>query len=154
MPFLETKNLGAISWERESEIEFPCGLPGFEECRRFLAVHFGHTDPLIFLQSLEDADLCFITSPMRAVFPEYRLAVSEEDLRALELPTDRQPRIGEDIHCLAVLSVWETGTTANLLAPVLINLKNLKAVQAVAQEGGYSHQHVLMAMEEQAAACS
>ena len=152
MPSLNTKNLGAISWEPASEIEFPCGLPGFEDRRRFVAVHFGHTDPLIFLQSVEDAALCFITLPVRAVEPDYRLSVREEDLGLVGLPTERAPRIGEDVHCLAVLSIRETGTTANLLAPVIVNLKNLKAVQAVAQEGGHSHQHPLW-KEEMAAAC-
>ena len=153
MPILNTKNLGTISWYPESEIEFPCGLPGFEERRRFAAVHFNHTDPLIFLQSLEDAALCFITLPVRAVDADYRLTVSQEDLRLVGLPADRQPRIGKDVHCLAVLSLREAGPTANMLAPVVINLKNLKAVQAVAQEGGYSHQHILP-VEEMAAACS
>ena len=152
MPLLNTKNLGAISWEPESEIEFPCGLPGFEDRRRFVAVHFGHTDPLIFLQSVEDAALCLITLPVRVVDAGYRLTVSEEDLGLVGLPTDRPQRIGEDVHCMAVLSLRESGTTANLLAPVIVNLKNLKAVQAVAQEGGYSHQHPLPA-GEMAAAC-
>jgi flagellar assembly factor FliW len=153
MQYLDTKNLGAISWEPQSEIEFPRGVPGFEAYRRFVAVHFGHTDPLIFVQSLEDAALCFVTMPVRAVDPDYRLSVSREDLGLVGLRWERQPRIGEEIHCLAVLSFKETGTTANLLAPIVINLKNLKAVQAVAQEGGYSHRHVLIE-EEKAAACS
>jgi flagellar assembly factor FliW len=152
MPFLDTKNLGAISWEPAAEIEFPCGLPGFEDRRRFVAVHFGHTDPLIFLQSVEDPALCFITLPVRAVEPNYRLSAGEDDLRLVGLPTDRAPRIGEDVHCLVVLSLRETGPTANLLAPVIVNLKSLKAVQAVAQEGSYSHQHPLVT-EEMAAAC-
>ena len=52
---------------------------------------------------------------------------------------------------LTVLSIRETGTTANLLAPIIINLQNRKAVQAVMQEACYSHQHALEAME--AAAC-
>jgi flagellar assembly factor FliW len=152
MPFLETKNLGAITWEPESEIEFPAGLPGFEQCRRFLAVRFHHTDPLIFLQSLEDSTLSFVTLPVRTVHPEYRLSVSPDDLRRVGLPTDRQPAIGDEIHCLTVLSIRENGTTANLLAPVVINLKTLKAVQAVTQGGGYSHQHSLAAAE-QAVSC-
>jgi flagellar assembly factor FliW len=155
MPKLNTKNLGTISWEPASEIEFPRGLPGFEQLRRFVAVHFSHTDPLIFLQSLEDAALCFVTLPARAVDPDYRVAVSSEDLRLVGLRARRQPRIGDEVHCLAVLSLRETGPTANLLAPVVINLKNLKAVQAVAQAGGYSHQHVLpVEQREKAAACS
>jgi len=152
MLFLNTKNLGAITWEQASEIEFPCGLPGFEDRRRFVAVHFTHTDPVMFLQSVDDPALCFITLPVRAVKSDYRLTASEEDLALVGLPANRQPRIGEEVNCLAVLSVRETGCTANLLAPVIINLKNLKAVQAVAQEGGYSHQHPLPS-EGVAAAC-
>ena len=153
MSYLETKSLGLISWEAGSEIEFPLGLPGFEERHRFVAVHFRHTDPLIFLQSLEDPALTFVTMPARSIDAEYRTSTSREDLELVGLPASRQPRIGEDVHCLAVLSIRESGVTANLLAPVLINLRNMKAVQAVAQEGGYSHQHVLTG-EEKVMACS
>jgi len=87
------------------------------------------------------------------VDPGYRLAVAAADLRLLGLPANRQPRVGIEVHCLAVLALRETGTTANLLGPIVINLKNLKAVQAVAQAGGYSHQQVL-SVQETAAACS
>jgi flagellar assembly factor FliW len=51
-----------------------------------------------------------------------------------------------------VLSIREGGPTANLLAPLVINMRNLKAVQAVAAESGYSHQHVLL--PEEAPVCS
>ena len=30
MPVMETKNFGKISFEPESELEFPSGLPGFD----------------------------------------------------------------------------------------------------------------------------
>ena len=75
----------------------------------------------------------------------------EQDLEVLGLPAHHQPRIGEDILCLAVLSIRKTGTTANLLAPVVVNLKNYRAVQAVTPESGYSHQHLLFPQE--AVAC-
>jgi flagellar assembly factor FliW len=55
------------------------------------------------------------------------------------------------VLCLAVLSIRETGPTANLLAPVVINPKACRAVQAVAEGGGYSHQHALEPLE---AACA
>ena len=145
--------MGLISWERGSEIEFPQGLPGFEERRKFVAVRFAHTDPLIFLQSVEDPGLSFVTLPARSVDPQYRIAASDEDLELIGLPSGGQPLIGEDVHCLAVVAIRETGVTANLLAPVIVNLRNLKAVQAVAQEGGYSHQHALT-VGEAAAVCS
>jgi flagellar assembly factor FliW len=153
MPVMQTKNFGTIAYEADSELDFPCGLPGFDNRRRFVAVRLADSDPLVYLQSLEDPDLCFITMPVLAVDPRYRLKVANEDLGHLELPAARQPRIGEDVFCLTVLSLRETGPTANLLAPILINLKTRRAVQAIAPESGYSHRHELMPQEE-AALCS
>jgi len=147
MPFFETQNLGRIQYEESWVIQFPNELPGFEERSRFVALTFPDSEPLVFLQSLEDRSLCFITMPVRSIDQHYRLEVSEEDLTRLELATERQPRIGEGIACLAVVTLLESGPTANLLAPIVINIANLKAVQAIAPESGYSHQHVLLPAE-------
>ena len=117
-----------------------------------MAVRFVESDPIIYLQSLEDSDLCFITMPILAVDPGYRLRVKGEDLGQLGLTAARQPRIGEDVLCLAVLSLRESGPTANLLAPIVVNLSNRRAVQAVGPELEYSHQHALM--PEEASVCS
>jgi flagellar assembly factor FliW len=144
MPLLETKQFGKLSYETDSELEFPVGLPGFDQHKRFVAVHFVENEPLIYLQSLDDPELCFITMPILAIDPQYRLKVCGEDLGYLGLTSARQPRIGGDVMCLSVLSVWETGATANLLAPIVVNLRNRKAVQAVAPESDYPHQFDLM----------
>lgn len=144
---MQTKSFGKIEYAPESELEFPRGLPGFDERRRFVAVRFVESDPLIYLQSIEDPGLCFITMPVLAVDPVYRLKVAGEDLNEIGLPVARQPRIGEDVFCLTVLSIRETGPTANLLAPIVINLKTRRAVQAIARDGGYSHQHELLPAE-------
>ncbi|HTS66642.1 MAG TPA: flagellar assembly protein FliW [Candidatus Acidoferrales bacterium] len=146
---METKNLGKISFEPESELEFPRGLPGFDARKRFVAVRFVESDPLLYLQSLEDPGLCFITMPILAVDPHYRLRVAGEDLQELGLSSNRQPRIGEDVMALTVVSIHETGPTANLLAPVVVNLRNRRAVQAVTQEPGYSHQHAILARADE-----
>lgn len=149
---METKNFGTITYEPDSELEFPSGLPGFDSRKRFVAVRFVESDPLVYLQSLEDPGLCFVTMPVLAVDPRYRLKVSGEDLDQIGLPGARQPRIGEDVFCLTVLSFREAGPTANLLAPIVINLKTRRAVQAIAPESDYSHQHELI--PEEAPVCS
>jgi len=147
MPYFETQNFGTVDYEGNSILEFPQGLPGFEERRRFVALTFPDTRPLVFLQSLEDRNLCFITLPVLTIDRQYRLEVGEEDLARLDLAPERQPRIGEQVACLAVVTLQETGPTANLLAPIVINLGNLKAVQAIAPDSGYSHQHALTPVE-------
>jgi len=147
MPVLETKHFGKLSYETTSELEFPVGLPGFDDRKRFVAVRLVESDPLIYLQSMEDPALCFITMPILAADPQYRLKLTGEDLGYLGLKSTRQPRIGDDVLCLTVLSIREAGPTANLLAPIVVNLRNRKAVQAVAPESDYSHQFALMPQE-------
>lgn len=143
MPFFDTQNFGTVDYKTDSVVEFPSGLPGFEECRLFVALTFPDTHPLVFLQSLEDGGLCFITLPVLSIDQQYRLETCEDELKKLGLPAERQPRIGEDVACLAVLTLQESGPTANLLAPIVINVRNLQAVQVIVAEAGYSHQHAL-----------
>ncbi|HUI81023.1 MAG TPA: flagellar assembly protein FliW [Bryobacteraceae bacterium] len=152
MPTFKTKNFGPVSYQPGSVVEFPNGLPGFEEQRQFLALNYENTKPLVFLQSLADAGLCFITLPVKCVDPDYRLQVSDEDLGELGFAPGHRLQIGPDVACLIVVSLQQSGPTANLLAPVLINTKTLKAVQAIAPEPGYSHQHPLVPPET--AVCS
>lgn len=152
MPTFETKNFGVISYDPDTVVEFPNGMPGFDERRQFLAVQFPDSHPLVFLQSLEDAELCFITLPVLAVEPHYQLQVTNEDRESVGLALGHPLRIGQDVLCLAVLSIREGGPTANLLAPIVVNLRNRKGVQAVAPESAYSHQHALVS--EEAPVCS
>lgn len=151
MPVVATKNFGRVEYEAEAVFEFPRGLPGFEKCRGFLVLRQPENDPLVFLQSVERPELCFVTVPVLVVDPAYRLAIETEDAGLLELRTAR-PRIGEQVLCLAVLAIREEGVTANLLAPIVVNPANRKGVQAVVAGAEYSHQHRLCA--EEAVACS
>jgi flagellar assembly factor FliW len=79
--------------------------------------------------------------------PSYRLDISREDLAALGLSARGRPRIAKDVLCLAVVSVGPEGPTANLLAPLVVNLRNGKAVQALCAESGYSHRCPLVSGE-------
>ena len=73
--------------------------------------------------------------------------MSEEDLTQLGFASEHQPAIGPDVACLIVISLQETGPTANLLAPIVVNVGTLKAVQAIASESGYSYHHPLLPQE-------
>jgi flagellar assembly factor FliW len=152
MPAVDTKNLGKVSYEPGAEIEFPSGVPAFEDHRKFVLIQIPKTHPLLFLQSLDDPNVCFPALRAIDVDPLYRVHLTKEDLRRLSLPTSRQPRIGEDIECLVVVALREGGATANLLAPVVINFHKMRAIQAVSEEP-YSLQHPVKSPGK-AGACS
>ena len=116
---------------------FPAGLPGFEDQKRFVLTNQGELAPLVFLRSLDSDDLCFTTLPVSAIDPGYELSLSFED-------RERLGREG-DLLVLAILAAAENGQwTANLLAPVVIQVEARTGVQAVRSDARYSHRHCLI----------
>lgn len=144
MPLIATARFGPLAYPENGAIQFPAGLPGFDQERAFILVEQPELAPLVFLQSLESPDLCLPTVPVAAVAPEYEWGILREDLEALGLDPSRQPVAGREVLCLAILTAApDCQPTANLLAPVVINLSARRGVQAVRADARYSHRHRL-----------
>jgi flagellar assembly factor FliW len=140
----DTRYFGPIEYEETSVLTFPDGIPAFEQSTRFLPLRQPINEPLVFLQSLSDPNICFVTLPALAACPRYRLSIAPEDLVALDLSTSRQPLIGSEIFCLTILSIEENGPpTVNLLAPIVVNLHTQCARQVIQVDSAYSHREKL-----------
>jgi flagellar assembly factor FliW len=151
MAQVETRYFGTMIYREESVFEFPTGLPAFRNEKRFVPIELEQHSPLIFLQSLAQPGLCFLAFPILVVDREYRLGVTREDLMALELNPDRQPLLGSEVAVLALLSLQDHfSPTANLMAPLVVNLKTRRALQAIREDRAYSHQHPIQAQPSQA----
>jgi flagellar assembly factor FliW len=152
MATTQTRQFGLLEYDPNAVLDFPAGLPGFENQTRFVLVEKPAHAPILFLQSLLLPDLCFLAAPIHLIDPGYELAMIEDDLHRLKLDETRQPIGDANVVCLALLSAAENGPlTANLLAPVVINVSERLAVQAVRMDSRYSHQRPLPARE---ASCS
>lgn len=139
-PCCQTRYFGQVQYEEESVLVFPDGIPAFEHEKRFLLLRQPMSEPLVFLQSEATPSLCFAALPVRSACPGYRLQMTVEDLEDLGLETGHQPVIGEDVLCLAILSLEENRPpTVNLLAPVVVNLRTLRGLQAIQMDSVYSH---------------
>lgn len=144
MPQIFSRRFGLLEFDSNALLEFSAGLPGFEDQTSFLVVEDRSTAPIVFLQSCAAPELCFLAAPLAAIDSAYDLVVTPEDLRRLGLDENRQPRVNQEVLCLAILSAPENGPlTANLLAPVVIHMVTRRAVQAVRSDSRYSHQHPL-----------
>ncbi len=138
---LITPWLGEICWDAGCELQFPAGLPGFEQHRRMVPVEIPSQRPLIYLQSAEQAGVCFLALPVLTVCPGFQLHLSDDDLSLLELDplVSRQGEavaLGADVLCLAMLVPCGCTVRTNLDAPIVINLHNGRGIQAVAPSGG------------------
>lgn len=146
MPQISTPRFGVVEYPEDAVIHFPTGVPAFESDTSFLAIERPDTAPFIFLQSVNHAELCFVTLPVLVIDPRYRLSVCAEDLAVLGFPEEHQPEIGGDVACLSILSFPESGSAAaNLMAPVLIRRDTRVGLQALQADSGYSHRHLLFA---------
>jgi flagellar assembly factor FliW len=143
------------------KLEFPHGLPAFETEKRFRLTQTPERAPLLFLESEATPGLSFLLLPLAAIDPGYRLALSAEDREIIDAPLAHGNE-GNDANllCLAVLTAAEDSPlTANLLAPIVINLASGRAVQAVRSDRVYSHKYPLLpallpALHQEEAPCS
>ena len=139
MPSISTKQFGIVEFAEEDIFDFPNGLPGFEAERRFLCIERPGLRPVVFLQSLDHSDLCFITLPARSVDPGYQLEVAAEERNVLGLAAATAPLWEQSLACLAIVCLPSDGTaTANLLGPVVLSRETRKGVQAVRDDCRYS----------------
>lgn len=126
---IDSPRFGTLEISPERIIEFPAGLPGFDDMRRFSLFHPEGEDPKYFmLQSVDQPDIVFnIADPSRYGFT-YEIALSDEETNL----------IGLDDPADAVVAVMllkegfaEQALRANLQAPLILNLKTRKGLQHV-----------------------
>jgi len=157
MPSVETKYFGTLSCAEDSIFDFPQGVPAFEDEKSFVLIEapqgnspLGNapqedapeTAPLVFLQSLTRAGLCFMAFPILVVDRDYQLAIAPEDLEDLGLDAQRQPTPGEEVLVLALVSLHDGFlATANLMAPIVLNAKTQRGLQAIRRDSRYSPKH-------------
>jgi flagellar assembly factor FliW len=131
--------LGEIEFGPNSELFFPTGLPGFEGERGILPVEIPAQKPLVYLQSLTNPEVCFVSLPVFVVNSGFHLRLSDDERSILQLSGDGDPMIGVDVLCLALLIPSLGSVRVNLNAPVVINLHNSRGVQCLCAdtEGGF-----------------
>jgi flagellar assembly factor FliW len=108
-------------------IELVHPLPGFPDKRRFALVQLDDDGVLCQLRSLEDPSLRFLVMSPVPFFPDYAPEVSDDVVADLQIAS------AEDVIVLLVLNAGDSldTTTANLMAPVVVNTATLRASQVI-----------------------
>jgi flagellar assembly factor FliW len=110
-------------------IEFASPMPGFPAHRQFLLVRLDEDGLMFELASTTDPELRFLVIPPAVFFPDYAPEISEETLEALGVDAAHL----DQVLTLLVVTVGATpaDSTANLLAPILIDQATRRAVQVI-----------------------
>jgi flagellar assembly factor FliW len=136
---MTTSRFGDMSYVKEDILSFPRGLPAFEDHHGWILT--GDEDNAIrWLQSIDDGCLAVPVTTPDVILPDYNAKIPDDDLDTVD------SRDSEDLLLLVIVSIpeftpWDA--TANLRAPILVSLKNRKAVQVIALSEEYSIRHAV-----------
>ncbi|WP_031407012.1 flagellar assembly protein FliW [Geobacillus vulcani] len=135
---VRTKYHGEIDIAEQDIVRFPHGLPGFANEKRFVLLPLADT-PFVILQSVETPALGFVLIEPFSYFPSYEFELDEATVEQLEIESER------DVAVYVILTVADPfhETTANLQAPVVINVRQRTGKQVILTNTAYKTKHRL-----------
>jgi flagellar assembly factor FliW len=136
---IETTRFGTIEIDEGKSIEFPEGLVGFPDARRFVLLEHAPQSPFHWLQSMDEPDLAFVVVDPLLIDPQYADAVPVEAWNDLG-PAGVEPLL----LALVTIDRHEGRVTVNLVGPLVIHPETRKGRQLVLDESSYSIQHDIM----------
>lgn len=140
---IRTKYHGEITIQREDILSFEKGIPGFPDETQFVLIPL--TDDGLFqvLQSTVNAEIGFLITDPFLFKKDYDFILDDAIVEDLQL------QIEEDVKVMVIITPQEpfNRSTANLQAPVIINVKNQKARQVILNNTNYQTKHPLFAEE-------
>jgi len=123
-----TRDFGEIEVEENDVYDFPQGLYAFADNKRFaLLSPLGADVYPMWLQSLDDPDLCFIVFNPMLIDSGFTLTLEEGERKTIGLEKN------EDVAALVIAKVPAdyTHTTVNMKSPIVINKAQHKAMQVI-----------------------
>jgi len=117
--FIETERFGSFEMDERKSVDFPAGLPGFEDLHTFIIIKTNETQPLYWLQSTENKYIALPVVVPFEIVDEYTIQIRDDELRGLKVESQ------DDLLIMNVVVIPEdiTKMTVNLAAPIIINAK-------------------------------
>ena len=132
---------GDLVVPEDSVIEFPSGLIGFPRATKYILVE--HKPPFSWLHSLDDANLAFVVVD-GAEFGQHFSWKPPLGDKSCDFRED------DEFAILVVVTVRPepTMTTANLKAPLFVNIRNRRGVQTIFDDARFSTRYPLWSEEQ------
>lgn len=136
---IQTKYFNEVSIDKNDILRFEHGIPGFLDEKEFVLLPLTEDNVYFVLQSVRTAELAFVVTNPFLFYKDYDFKLDEAIVEQLEI---KQPT---DVAVYSILTLQDPfeNTTANLQAPVIVNVKNNKAKQVILNDENYKTKHPL-----------
>ena len=140
-----SSRFGDLDVPADSVIEFPAGIIGFPSAKSFIMLE--HKPPFSWLQSTQDPDLAFV------VVDGFEFG-QQFDVKPPVGDRDTDFREDDEFAILIIVTVRPDPrmTTANLKAPLFVNMRNRRGLQVIFDDPRYSTRFPLWSEEVQSSA--
>ncbi len=137
---IKTRKFGEIKIDESKTLSMPEGLPGFPGFERFVLLEDPKTAPFCWFQSLQEPNLALVLMSPFIFKPDYEI-----DLKGFIASRGWKNVETKDLLVYVVINITKgegvNKITANLIGPIIINLKNNEAIQVAISNSIYSHRH-------------
>ncbi len=128
--FIKTSRFGLVEFKIDDVITFPEGILGFRDLREFVLLDDPNDDIFAWMQSCELPTVAFPVLEPEIFSHKYNISLNRTDLEALKLTAAESP----SFFNIITIPDDPTQMTANIKAPIVINLKAKLARQCVLQD--------------------
>lgn len=146
---IETKYLGEVKISKDQIISFSKGLLGFESNQEFVLLSIPDNPHFKFLQDIHNSYICFILIEPWDIFQDYDIEIPDEKLRNMDINLSEESQFS--VYNIVTLGRTFQESTANLLAPIIINLSNRQGKQFILNNSPYRTKHKLFSEDEKIA---
>lgn len=127
---IQTSRFGQVQLNNEDVITFSEGLLGFQDLRTFVLLDDPNDDIFAWLQSCESPAIAFPVLEPELFSENYKVNLSKSDLEILQMPNSSRARA----FCIVTIPDDPTQMTANMKAPIVVNIDKKRARQCVLQD--------------------
>jgi flagellar assembly factor FliW len=127
---ISTSRFGQVELKQEDVLTFPEGLLGFADLRKFVLLDDPSDEIFAWLQSCESAQIAFPVLEPELFAPTYKANLTKGDMESIKLASADKARF----FSIVTIPDDPTQMTANLKAPVVINVAEKIARQCVLQD--------------------
>jgi flagellar assembly factor FliW len=130
---VQTTRFGTIKVSESDVVAFNDGLLGFTELHKFVLLDDPNDEIFAWLQSCDNPGIAFPILEPELFIENFNPTITKGDLQAIGLASK------EGMRLFTIITIPEdvTQMTANLKAPVAINIAKKTAKQVVVQENDY-----------------
>ena len=136
---LRTKPYGTIDVDERQYIDFPYGIFGFENLKRYVLLD-AEQQPFYWLQSADVEDIAFVLINPFLFRPDYNIDVPDEDLEEIGIVKPTQALV----FSIVTIPENQSKMTANLQGPIIVNKDNRQGRQSISMNPSWQVKHLIL----------